>query len=93
MYTSVDGSKPTCSQLHGIHVSLFHSLISYTTPYHTSCAGLSCEVCAAYGASVKLIVRVVCFSSFALRNTFNFDFSKQNPAISLSDVIGMDFEN
>ena len=64
----------------------------YTAPYHASCAGLSCEVCTADSASVKLTLREICFSSFAIRKAFNLEFSEQNPAIFLSDVIGMDFE-
>ena len=68
-------------------------LISYATPYHTSCAGLSCEVCTVYSVLDKLILRDIYFPSFAIRNTFNLGFSKQNPAIFMSDFIGMDFED
>ena len=47
-------------------------------------------------ALVKLILREICFSSFAIRNTFDLEFSEQQQqkkAIFMSDIIGMDFED
>ena len=51
-------------------------------------------MCAAYSASVKLIQREVCFSSIGCNEKHSqFSISKQNPAIFLSDIVGMDFED
>ena len=62
--------------------------------YHTSCAGWSCEVCTAYSASFKLNLKEVCFSSFVCnKKLIQLWMSEQNPAIFLSVVIGMDFED
>ena len=63
----------------------------HTTPAEQVC---SYEVNAAYSASVKLILREIDFHPLsAIKKKNYFEFSQQNPAIFLSDVIGMDFED
>ena len=48
-------------------------LMSYTTPFHTSCVAVRWKMCTTYRASFQHILKrvIVCFSSPAVTNAFN----------------------